>query len=173
MSGFTHLDKNSQPAMVDIGGKTATRRTATAEARVKLPPEVILHFDGSDIQGPKGAVFQTAIIAGIMAAKKTDELIPLCHALPLDDCKIAITMDKNVTEKGGHAVIVCTVKTDHRTGVEMEALTGASVAALTLYDMCKALSHDIVIEQVRLMAKTGGKRDFRRASENDTTGAAV
>ena len=144
--------------MVDVGGKTATRRTATAEARVRLPEEVLTHFDGTDIQGPKGAVFQTAIIAGIMGAKKTDELIPLCHSLPLDDCKIAITMD------GGHAVIICTVKTDHRTGVEMEALTGASVAALTLYDMCKAMSHDIVIERVRLMEKTGGKRDFRRES---------
>ena len=144
--------------MVDIGGKTATRRTAVAEARVRLPAEVLAYFDGTDIQGPKGAVFQTAIIAGIMGAKKTDELIPLCHSLPLDDCKIAITMDS------GHAVIVCTVKTDHRTGVEMEALTGASIAALTLYDMCKASSHDIVIEQVRLMEKTGGKRDFRRES---------
>jgi cyclic pyranopterin phosphate synthase len=163
MSGFTHLDKDSQPAMVDIGGKTATRRTATAEARVWLPAEVLAHFDGTDIRGPKGAVFQTAVIAGIMAAKKTDELIPLCHALPLDDCKIGITMNESGKGKeGGHAVIVCTVKTDHRTGVEMEALTGASVAALTLYDMCKALSHDIVIAQVRLLEKTGGKRDFRR-----------
>ena len=166
MTGFTHLDKNSQPAMVDIGGKTATRRTAVAEARVWLPAEVTAHFDGSDIRGPKGAVFQTAVIAGIMAAKKTDTLIPLCHSLPLDDCKIAITLeDGGTADKGGHAVIVCTVKTDHRTGVEMEALTGASVAALTLYDMCKALSHDIVIAQVRLLEKTGGKKDYRRAGK--------
>jgi cyclic pyranopterin phosphate synthase len=156
VSGFTHLDKDSQPAMVDIGGKTSTRRTATAEARVRLPAEVVAHFDGTDIRGPKGAVFQTAVIAGIQAAKKTDELIPLCHSLPLDDCRITVALD------GDQAVIVCAVKTDHRTGVEMEALTGASVAALTLYDMCKALSHDIVISQVRLLEKTGGKRDFRR-----------
>jgi cyclic pyranopterin phosphate synthase len=162
MSGFTHLDKNFRPAMVDIGGKTATRRTATAEASVWLPAEVTAHFDGAEIRGPKGAVFQTAVIAGIMAAKKTDELIPLCHSLPLDDCKIVITLDEVEKNAGGHAVIVCTAKTDHRTGVEMEALTGASVAALTLYDMCKALSHDIVIERVRLLEKTGGKKDFRR-----------
>ena len=89
MNGLSHLDASGQPAMVDIGGKTATRRTATAEALVWLPAVITDLFDGSDIQGPKGAVFQTAVIAGIMAAKKTDELIPLCHSLPLDDCKIA------------------------------------------------------------------------------------
>jgi cyclic pyranopterin phosphate synthase len=173
MTGLTHLDPSGQPAMVDIGGKTATRRTATAEAWVSLPAEVIAHFDGDEIRGPKGAVFQTAVLAGILAAKKTDDLIPLCHSLPLDDCKITITLEEGgqdggrdskngLAPKGGLARIVCTVKTDHRTGVEMEALTGASVAALTLYDMCKALSHDIVISQVRLMEKTGGKRDFKR-----------
>jgi cyclic pyranopterin phosphate synthase len=165
MSDFTHLDADSRPTMVDIGGKTATRRSATAEARVRLPAEVTVHFDGGEIRGPKGAVFQTAILAGIMAAKKTDELIPLCHSLPLDDCKITITLESSADSSvagAGHALILCTVKTDHRTGVEMEALTGASVAALTLYDMCKALSHDIVIECVRLMEKTGGKKDFKR-----------
>jgi cyclic pyranopterin phosphate synthase len=167
VSGFTHLDKDSQPAMVDIGGKATTRRAARAEARVWLPAEVLAHFDGSDIRGPKGAVFQTAVIAGIMAAKKTDELIPLCHSLPLDDCKITIAMEETREDGGGHARIECTVKTDHRTGVEMEALTGASVAALTLYDMCKALSHDIVISQVRLLEKTGGKRDFRRGQDGE------
>jgi cyclic pyranopterin phosphate synthase len=176
VTSFSHLDSSNQPAMVDIGGKAATRRMARAEARVWLPAEVLAHFDGSDIRGPKGAVFQTAVIAGIMAAKKTDELIPLCHSLPLDDCKITIAMeetgengggqDLKSEPAGGHARVECTVKTDHRTGVEMEALTGASVAALTLYDMCKALSHDIVITQVRLMEKTGGKKDFRRDGES-------
>jgi cyclic pyranopterin phosphate synthase len=171
VSNFSHLDASGQPAMVDIGGKAATRRTATAEATVWLPAEVVAHFDGTDIRGPKGAVFQTAVIAGILAAKKTDALIPLCHALPLDDCKIGITLEEGEKKSGGHARIVCTVKTDHRTGVEMEALTGASVAALTLYDMCKALSHDIVIAQVRLLEKTGGKKDFRRGDSRAEAGA--
>ncbi|HEX2613029.1 MAG TPA: cyclic pyranopterin monophosphate synthase MoaC [Fibrobacteria bacterium] len=155
MTGFTHLDSDARPAMVDVGGKAVTRRTARAEARVWLPAEVRERFEGGDIRGPKGPVFHTAIIAGVMAAKKTDEWIPLCHSLPLDDCKIAITME------GEEAVIACSVATSHKTGVEMEALTGASVAALTLYDMCKALSHGIVIRQVRLLEKTGGKRDYR------------
>lgn len=171
MSDFSHLDASGQPAMVDIGGKTATRRTAIAEATVWLPAEVVAHFDGTDIRGPKGAVFQTAVIAGILAAKKTDALIPLCHSLPLDDCKIGITLEEGGENSGRRAVIVCTVKTDHRTGVEMEALTGASVAALTLYDMCKALSHDIVIAQVRLLEKTGGKKNFRRGDSRAEPGA--
>jgi cyclic pyranopterin phosphate synthase len=161
MADLTHLDKNGQPAMVDIGGKAATRRTARAEATVWLPPEVMALFDGNDIKSPKGAVFQTAILAGIMAAKKTAELIPLCHPLPLDDCKITYDMEKDAnSENGGFVHLFCTVKTDHRTGVEMEALTGVSMAALTLYDMCKALSHEIVF-QVRLVEKTGGKSDFQ------------
>ena len=155
MQEFTHI-KDSLPAMVDIGAKAATRRTAKAEATVWLPPEIRERFDGADIQGPKGAVFQTAILAGIMAAKRTWELIPLCHAIPLDYCKITITVE------GEEARIECEAKTEHRTGVEMEALCGASVAALTLYDMCKAISHDMVISGVRLLEKTGGKSDFRR-----------
>jgi len=178
MSGFSHLDSSQRPAMVDVGGKNVTQRTATAEARVWLPASVTALFDGGEIRGPKGAVFQTAILAGIMAAKKTDELIPLCHSLPLDDCKIDIAMEEaspsgQTRAAGGCAVIVCSVKTSHRTGVEMEALTGASVAALTLYDMCKALSHDIVIERVRLMEKTGGKRDFRRGADGKSTEPAA
>jgi cyclic pyranopterin phosphate synthase len=156
MSVLSHLDAGGQPSMVDIGGKAVTRRTARAEASVILPEAVRALFDGADIRAPKGAVFQTAILAGIMAAKRTDELIPLCHSLPLEDCKITITLE------GDRARIECAVKTDHRTGVEMEALTGASVAALTLYDMCKAVSHDLEITGVRLLEKTGGKRDFKR-----------
>ena len=101
-------------------------------------------------------MFATAIVAGVMAAKRTHELIPFCHPLGLENCKITIGLD------GGDAVIDCQCRVHHKTGVEMEALTGASVAALTIYDMLKALSHDIVIGETRLMAKTGGKRDFRR-----------
>ncbi len=154
-SMFTHLDKNNQPSMVDVGAKTATRREAVAQALVKLPIEVSSLFREGDIHAKKGPVFQTAIIAGIMACKKTAELIPLCHPLPLDDCKIQIQLDEN-----RNAVILCRVVCHHKTGVEMEALTGATVAALTLYDMCKAISHHIVITDVRLFEKTGGKSDF-------------
>lgn len=153
---LTHLDENNRPIMVDVGGKTATHREAVAQAIVKLPPEVQNLFRDGDIAGKKGPVFQTAIIAGIMASKKTSELIPLCHPLPLDNCHIDIHLNPDQ-----EAVINCRVSCHHRTGVEMEALTGASVAALTIYDMCKALSHDIVIAEIRLLEKTGGKSDFR------------
>jgi cyclic pyranopterin phosphate synthase len=155
MTSFSHLDSDGRPSMVDIGGKAVTRRTARAEARVWLPEAVREKFADGDIKGPKGPVFHTAILAGVMAAKKTDQLIPLCHSLPLDDCQITIALDGEV------AHIICSVSTSHRTGVEMEALMGASVAALTLYDMCKALSHGIVIREVKLLEKTGGKRDYR------------
>lgn len=155
MSSFSHLDAGNSPTMVDVGAKVVTRRTARAEARVWLPGEVRKQFVDGDIKGPKGPVFHTAILAGVMAAKKTDQLIPLCHSLPLDVCTITIALE------GEEAVIDCAVATSHKTGVEMEALTGASVAALTLYDMCKALSHGIEIRMVRLLEKTGGKRDYR------------
>src|SRR5690606_12686512 len=155
MTSFTHLDQAGSPSMVDIGGKAVTRRTARAEALVWLPESVREKFEGGDIKSPKGPVFHTAILAGVMAAKKTDQLIPLCHSLPLDDCQIRIAL------AGECARIECAVGTSHRTGVEMEALTGATVAALTLYDMCKALSHGIVIREIRLLEKTGGKRDYR------------
>ncbi|MBS1563810.1 MAG: cyclic pyranopterin monophosphate synthase MoaC, partial [Bacteroidetes bacterium] len=105
----------------------------------------------------KGAVFQTAILAGIMAAKKTGDLIPLCHPLGLDNCRINITF-----REPDELVIDCTAGISAKTGVEMEALVGASIAALTVYDMCKALSHDIVIKETRLIEKTGGKNDFKR-----------
>lgn len=105
--------------------------------------------------GPKGPIFATAIVAGVMGAKRTSELIPFCHPLPIDSCKIDISVrDKNVVD------VRCTVKVNHKTGVEMEALTGASVAALCIYDMCKALSHRIVVRETRLVEKTGGKSDF-------------
>ena len=143
--------------MVDVGGKKMTRRTATAQARLSLPPEVVEHFSGNDIASKKGPVFQTAIIAGITGAKRTSELIPLCHPLPLDDCSVDIEMKEE-----GQVYITAEAKVEARPGVEMEALTAASVAALTVYDMCKALSHNIVIEEIRLLSKTGGKADFKK-----------
>jgi cyclic pyranopterin phosphate synthase len=158
MSDFTHLDKEGKATMVDVGGKQATHRTATARSIVSLPPEVLEKMTEGDIQTKKGSVFQTAIIAGIMAAKKTGELIPLCHPLGMDNCQIEIRLNEQQ-----EVVIDCTASITAKTGIEMEALVGASVAALTIYDMCKALSHDIVIRETKLMKKTGGKRDFTRA----------
>ena len=157
MSKLSHIDRGNQPTMVDVSDKTPTAREAHAQAIVEFPREVAERFDGGDIETAKGPVFATAIVAGVMAAKRTHELIPFCHPLGLDDCKISISLDER-----GRAVIDCRCKVHHRTGVEMEALTGASVAALTVYDMCKALSHDITIRDTRLMAKSGGKEDFRR-----------
>lgn len=142
--------------MVDVSRKEATERSAHAQTVVNLPREVMQQVSGEEIESKKGPVFATAIIAGVMAAKKTHELIPFCHPLGLDDCSIQIKL------AGNDAVIDCRCKVVHKTGVEMEALTGASVAALTLYDMLKAMSHDIVISETRLLAKTGGKRDFAR-----------
>lgn len=156
MSKISHIDERNRPAMVDVSEKDATDREAHARTVVELPAEVIAELDGDDIQSKKGPVFATAVIAGVMAAKRAHELIPFCHPLGLENCKISIDV---VDER---AVIDCRCKVHHKTGVEMEALTGASIAALTLYDMCKALSHDIVIGETRLMSKTGGKRDFRR-----------
>ena len=154
---LTHLDSNNRPTMVDVGAKEVTHRIAVAEARVRLPRAVAAALRKSGHRTKKGPVFDTAIVAGVMAAKRTHELIPFCHPLGLDDCKVEIE-----DRKGGEIVIRCQVSIHHRTGVEMEALTGASIAALTLYDMCKALSHDIEITGVRLLEKTGGKRDFKR-----------
>jgi cyclic pyranopterin monophosphate synthase len=154
MSSFSHIDSASRPTMVDVGDKAVTKRTATAQARVQFPASVADALRGQHFNTPKGPVFQTAIIAGTMAAKRTHELIPFCHPLGIENCRITIDMD------GDEAVIQCTVSVHHKTGVEMEALTGASVAALTIYDMCKALSHDIVIAQTKLIEKRGGKSDI-------------
>ena len=156
MPEFSHLNADNNPAMVDVGRKAVTRRTARAQSIVSLGPDIMQHLVGQDIATKKGPVFQTAIIAGTMAAKRTDDLIPLCHSLGLDNCQITI-----ITE-GTDAVVDCLVSTEGKTGVEMEALVGASVAALTIYDMCKAFSHDIIIRETKLMEKTGGKRDFQR-----------
>jgi cyclic pyranopterin phosphate synthase len=152
---LSHVDAANRPAMVDVSGKAVTLRTASARARVQLPPEVRARIVDGDIATAKGPVFQTAIIAGTMGAKRTHDLIPFCHPLGLSGCRIDIGVDA-----AGDVVIDCHVKVEHRTGVEMEALTGVTVAALTVYDMCKALSHDIVIADVRLLAKTGGKSDY-------------
>lgn len=151
---FSHVDDNDQPAMVDVSGKAVTRRTAVAEARVRFPASVADALREAGFTTSKGPVFQTAIIAGVMAAKRTHELIPFCHPLGIENCRVEIDMPD-----GDEAVIRCTVAVHHRTGVEMEALTGACVAALTVYDMCKALSHEMVIGPLRLLEKHGGRRD--------------
>jgi len=156
-ASLTHLDAQNRPTMVDVGAKEVTYRVATAEARVRFPANVAAALRKSGHRTKKGPVFDTAIISGVMAAKRTHDLIPFCHPLPIDKCKIEID-----AARSGEVVIRCEVSVHHRTGVEMEALTGASVAALTIYDMCKALSHDIEITSVRLVEKTGGKRDFKR-----------
>lgn len=143
--------------MVNVGDKPATRRTAHAVAVVTLPVELAALLREGDIATKKGPVFQTAILAGVMGAKQTGGLIPLCHPLALEDCQIEITPSAD----GREVAIHCRVQTHGKTGVEMEALTGASIAALTLYDMGKAVSHGIVIREIRLLEKTGGKRDYR------------
>lgn len=155
---LSHIDASNQPTMVDVSGKAVSQRTAHARARVILPPVVRAAFADGEIRTPKGPVFQTAIIAGTMAAKRTHELIPFCHPIGLDGCRIEIALDA-----AGDVQVDCTTRVQHRTGVEMEALTGASVAALTIYDMCKALSHDIVIAEIRLISKTGGKTEIGAA----------
>jgi cyclic pyranopterin phosphate synthase len=140
--------------MVDIGAKPVTRRTAEAEAVVQVPAAVARLFRDGEVQGPKGPVFQTAIIAGTQAVKDTARLIPFCHPLPIDRCTVAIT------RKGNRFVVRCLVSALYKTGVEMEALTGAGVAALTIYDMLKAVSTDMEITGLRVLRKTGGKTDI-------------
>jgi len=142
--------------MVDVSDKKITKRTAHARTVIKLPESISNLFKNGEIATPKGPVFATAIIAGTMGAKKTSELIPFCHPLPLENCSIQIQME------GSCAIIDCSVSTHHKTGVEMEALTGASFAALAFYDMCKSISHDIVIQETMLIQKTGGKSDINK-----------
>lgn len=151
---FSHIDDNNQPTMVDVSQKAVTQRTAVAECTVILPAAVKQALEGDDIHTKKGPVIQTAIIAGVMAAKKTHELIPFCHPIGLEKCTIRITPTAEQNLK-----VSCECLIHAKTGIEMEALTGCSVAALTVYDMCKALSHDIVISDTRLVKKTGGKSD--------------
>ncbi len=153
---LSHLTASGDIQMVDVSGKSATTREATAQGQVRFLPEIYAQIKAADGMTKKGSITQTAHIAGIMAAKKTADFIPLCHPLPLD--KIGLTFefdDKNYAIK-----VTATVKVTHKTGVEMEALTAVSMACLTIYDMTKALSHDIVIEGIQLLQKTGGKSDY-------------
>jgi cyclic pyranopterin phosphate synthase len=153
---FTHISRDGNPQMVNVSGKKITHRIAEAEATVDVGEEILSLIQDNELITKKGPVFQTAIIAGVMGAKKTAELIPFCHPMQLEDCQVKITIVDNVIVI--HSTAVVTAKT----GVEMEALTAASVAALTVYDMCKAISHNISIREVRLIAKSGGKKDFKR-----------
>jgi cyclic pyranopterin phosphate synthase len=154
MKKLSHVSAKNRPRMVDVGAKTATRREAVAESVVKLPAAVAKLLRGGEIRGPKGPVIQTAIVAGTMAVKNTVSLIPFCHPLSIEGC------DFDIKLAGRKVVIRCRVSAVHKTGVEMEALVGASAAALTVYDMCKAVSPEIMIERTRLLRKTGGKRDY-------------
>lgn len=163
---ITHLDASGRPQMVDVGGKSVTARMALARAEVLLPKELAALIgatagNAAELVGKKGPIFQTAILAGTMAVKRTPELIPLCHPLPLDDCKIELTPQPPAADGSCVVRIDCRVRATAKTGVEMEALTGATVAALTVYDMGKAVSHAIEIRSVRLLEKTGGKSDVR------------
>lgn len=157
---LSHVDADDRPQMVDVGGKAVTRRTAHAVAVVVLPPGLARLLSDGEIMTPKGPVFQVATLAGIMGAKKTAELIPLCHPLPLDDCRIEIRALPMAADGSVEVEVHCRASAEARTGVEMEALTGASVAALALYDMGKAAAQGIVIRETRLLEKTGGNRDY-------------
>ena len=159
VSKLSHIDEHNRPTMVDVGDKVATAREAHARATVVLPEAVLEALEGDEIVSKKGPVFATAIIAGVMAAKKTHELIPFCHPLGLDNCGVSIAMD------GNRAIIDCRCKVTHKTGVEMEALTGASVAALTVYDMCKAADKSMRITDIRLLHKAGGRSGTYVAEE--------
>lgn len=154
---FSHLSKNDQAKMVDVGKKNPTHRIAKAMAIVELPQNIIQQLQNHQGQTKKGAVFQTAILGGIMAAKKTGELIPLCHPIGMDNCEINIRFNEK-----DEVEIICEASVFAKTGIEMEAMTGASIAALTIYDMCKALSHEILIKEIKLIEKKGGKKDFSR-----------
>jgi cyclic pyranopterin phosphate synthase len=153
---LSHIDEAGNASMVDVSNKPSSVRTAVASGRVVFPSEVYDKLASQDFLGHKGSIIQTAVIAGIQAVKKTSELIPLCHQLNLTKIQIDISPSKNALQ------IICKVKCNEQTGVEMEALTGVAVSALTIYDMCKALSHDIKISQIQLEQKTGGKNDFKR-----------
>ncbi|HAS35868.1 MAG TPA: cyclic pyranopterin monophosphate synthase MoaC [Flavobacteriales bacterium] len=152
---FSHLSPSGEPQMVDVGEKKVTKRIAIAESRVVLDEAILDRLENDEIHTKKGPVFQTAIIAGIMAAKKTSELIPLCHPLGLDKCDVEIEIDEDRSVR-----IRCTAAVEGKTGIEMEALTGASIAALTIYDMCKGFSHNIRIVETKLLEKRGGKSDY-------------
>jgi cyclic pyranopterin phosphate synthase len=154
---LTHVSPAGRPAMVDVGDKVVTARTATARAVVVFPEAAAVDRAGLT-HTKKGPVIDTAIIAGVMAAKRTHELIPFCHPIALEDCRISIEWGEE-----RELIVECSVRATHKTGVEMEALTGASIAALTIYDMCKSITHGISVREVKLLTKTGGKSDFTAA----------
>jgi cyclic pyranopterin phosphate synthase len=158
---LSHVSAGNRPQMVDVGAKPVTPRMAHAVAVVVLPPGLAALLKDGEIPSAKGPIFQAAILAGIMGAKRTSELIPLCHPLALDDCKVEIEARPAGPDGSVEVEVHCRARTQARTGVEMEALTGATVAALTLYDMGKHASHGIVIRDIRLLEKTGGKKDYR------------
>lgn len=153
---LSHLNTAGNPQMVDVSEKEITTRTATAQATVQFPPAIFKQLIKNNFLSSKGSIFHTAIIAGTMAAKRTADLIPLCHPLSLSQVNIDIETGEDIL------LIKAAIKCEGKTGVEMEALTAASIAALTVYDMCKALSHDIIITQTKLVSKKGGKSDFKR-----------
>lgn len=153
---LTHLSESDQPRMVDVANKAITSRTAVATCLVTLGPQLISQMQDGELKNKKGPVFHTAILAGIQGTKLTSQLIPLCHPLPLDSSQVEITPHNDQT-----LLVTCTASTTGKTGVEMEALTGASVAALTLYDMCKSANPAIIISDLKLASKTGGKSDFQ------------
>lgn len=152
---LSHLKKSGRPGMVDVGDKPESVRTAHARATVVFPSDLLATIRSEGFRTKKGPVFDTAVVAGVMAVKKTPELIPMCHPLRIDDCDIDVDLDGD-----SQVIIDCRVRARDRTGVEMEALTGAAVAALTIYDMCKSLSHGIWIKDLRLVEKTGGRSDI-------------
>ena len=156
-SRITHVGPDNRPRMVDVGGKVVSRRSAQAQALVRFPAAVAATMRASGMALEKGPIVDTAIVAGTLAVKRTHDLIPFCHPLAIERCEFAVDWDDPQT-----LAIRCTVGLSHKTGVEMEALTGAAVAALTVYDMSKALSHEIVIADVRLLEKAGGKRTVRK-----------
>ena len=142
--------------MVDVGAKKTTRREAWAEAALWLPECVVAAFSGNELESKKGPVMQTARLAGTMAVKKTPDLIPLCHPIPIE----GIDFEHELEELSGLLTIRCRVSAVYKTGIEMEALTGVSIATLTVYDMCKAISPEITIQSIRVLHKTGGKKDY-------------
>lgn len=152
---FTHLDAKGNYNMVDVSDKVVTKRTAIAQSKMILPDEILSQFENGDLITKKGSVFQIAQIAGIMATKKTSELIPLCHPLSLEQSKVLLYFNEE-----NELIIECVATISSKTGVEMEALVGATIAALTVYDMCKAFSQNIVIKETRLIEKRGGKSDY-------------
>ena len=156
MSDFSHLNKKGNPKMVNVSDKKITKRIAIAKATMFLGEEIISHFTNDELITKKGPVFQTAIIAGIQGVKKTSELIPMCHPLLIN----GVAIDVNITD-AEHIEVLCKVTIEGKTGVEMEALTGANIACLTIYDMCKSISQKMVIKEVKLIEKTGGKSDIK------------